>query len=148
MANDILITRKVEVKNDNDPVNRYLLDNDLAVEGEYVDRLLLENGDLERVMDIERIKQHIISGLHIVKTDWILDPSEGIAYFSGMRAYPEILSAQIKHAIATVEGVDTVLKYSFDIDRDNIFHVSATVLVGNSEIPINEAIDFNTGVTA
>lgn len=140
MADDILITRKVTVKNDNDPVNRYLLDNGLAVEGDSVDRLLLNNGDLEVVTGVERIKQHIISGLHLIKTDWVLNPNEGIAYFSGMRACPEILSAQIKHAIATVEGVDSVLKYQFVLDNE-VFHVSATVLTGNTEIPINADID-------
>lgn len=112
--------------------------NDVTIEN---NTLLLENGDLVLVKDINRIKQQIITGLHIIKTDWILDPTEGISYFHGMRAYPEILSAQIKHAINTVEGVDTVLKYHFSIDHDNIFHIVATVKVGNTEIAINETIN-------
>lgn len=111
--------------------------------------LYLENGDLVLVRDINRIKQQIITGLHIIKTDWILDQTEGISYFHGMRAYPEILSAQIKHAINTVEGVDTVLKYHFNITRDNIYEISCTVKVGNTEIPINEEINPTMlGVTA
>lgn len=103
--------------------------------------LYLENGDLVLVRDINRIKQQILTGLKIVKTDWVLDIDEGIAYFAGMRAYPEILSAQIKHAINTVEGVDTVLKYRLDIGHDNVFRVSATVKVGNTELEINEDIN-------
>lgn len=112
--------------------------DDITIENNH---LYLENGDLVIVRDINRIKQQILTGLKIVKTDWVLDINEGIAYFAGMRAYPEILSAQIKHAINTVEGVDTVLKYKLDIDKNNIFHVSATVKVGNTELAINEEIN-------
>ena len=103
--------------------------------------LALENGDLPLVMDINRIKQHIVTGLYILVGDWVLDQSAGISYFTGMRAYPEILSAQIKKAINTVEGVDTVLKYNFNITRDNIFQIRATVKVGNTEILVNEEIN-------
>ena len=104
-------------------------------------RLILEDGDLSLVQGINRIIQQIKVGLLLLQGDWVLDINEGISYFSGMRAYPEILSAQIKHAINTVDGVDTVLKYNFYQDNDNIIHVSATVKIGNSEIPINEDIN-------
>ena len=148
MADDILITRKVLVENNNDPVNQYLLTNGLAKEGDYVNRLFLENGDLNMVRDINRIKQHIISGLYLLVGDWVLDGSQGVSYWTGMRAYPEILSAQIKRAINTVEGVDTVLKYNFYIDDKNIYHVSCTVKVGNTDIAINEEINpIQLGVT-
>lgn len=110
-------------------------DNDIQITNNH---LYLENDDLVLVQDLNRIKQQILTGLKIIKTDWVLDETEGISYFAGMRAYPEILSAQIKHAINTVEGVDTVLKYNFFQDDDNIIHVTATVKVGNSEIAINE----------
>lgn len=103
--------------------------------------LLLENGDLPLVREINRIKQHIITGLYLLVGDWILDQSQGVDYLGGMRAYPEILSAQIKRAINTVDGVDTVLKYNFNISNDNIFNVTATVKVGNTEIAINEEIN-------
>jgi len=106
--------------------------------------LLLEDGDLQLVRDINRIKQHIITGLYILVGDWILDQSAGVDYLGGMRAYPEILSAQIKRAINTVDGVDTVLKYNFNITNDNIFKVACTVKVGNTEIAINEEINPNT----
>ena len=141
MADDVLITRKVLVENNDDPVNQYLLINGLAKEGDFVNRLLLENGDLNIVRDINRIKQHIISGLYLLIGDWVLDDTQGVSYWTGMRAYPEILSAQIKRAINTVEGVDTVLKYNFYITKDNIFEISCTVKVGNTEIAINEMIN-------
>ena len=105
--------------------------------------LLLEDGDLQLVRDINRIKQHIITGLYILVGDWILDQSAGVDYLGGMRAYPEILSAQIKRAINTVDGVDTVLKYSFTLTENNTYLVQATVKVGNSEIMINEEINTN-----
>lgn len=143
MADDVQITRNVYVENNNDPVNQYLLNNGLAKVGDKVPRLLLENGDLVLIRDINRIKQHIITGLYLLAGDWVLDNSQGVSYWSGMRAYPEILSAQIKRAINTVDGVDTVLKYNFYIDDDEIFHVTATVKVGNSEIAISEDINPN-----
>lgn len=103
--------------------------------------LVLENGDLPLVRDINRIKQHIVTGLYLLIGDWVLDTTVGISYFTGMRAYPEILSAQIKKAISTVEGVDIVLKYNFNITRDNIFEIRATVKIGNTEIAINQNIN-------
>lgn len=149
MADDILITRKVLVEDNNDPVNQYLLANGLAKGGDYIDRLLLENGDLDMVRDINRIKQHIVSGLYLLIGDWVLDNSQGVSYWTGMRAYPEILSAQIKRAINTVDGVDTVLKYNFNITKNNTFVITATVKVGNTEIAINEEINpTQIGVTA
>lgn len=141
MADDILLTRKVLVEDNDDPVNQYLLTNGLAKVGDFCNRFLLDNGDLSLVMEINRIKQHIISGLYLLIGDWILDQGQGVSYFTGMRAYPEILSAQIKRAINTADGVDTVLKYNFNITKDNIFQVRATVKVGNTEIAVNEEIN-------
>lgn len=144
MADDVKITRDVYVEDNDDPVNQYLLSNGLAREGDKVPRLLLENGDLVLVRDLNRIKQHIITGLYLLAGDWVLDNSQGVSYWTGMRAYPEILSAQIKRAINTVDGVDTVLKYNFRITEDNIYLITATVKVGNSEISINEEINPST----
>lgn len=103
-------------------------------------RLLLEGGDLPLVTDTNRIIQHLSVGLRLLLGDWVLDQTQGIDYFGGMRAYPEILSAQIKNAINTVEGVQTVLKYNFYINEDDIYEVSATVKVGNTEIAVNDVI--------
>lgn len=144
MADDIKITRNVYVENNNDPVNQYVLANGLAREGEPIDRLMLENGDLVLVRDINRIIQQIYVGLRLLVADWVLDVNAGINYFGGLRAYPEILSAQIKRAINSVDGVDTVLKYNFYQDDNNIVHVSCTVKVGNSEIAVNEDINLQT----
>ena len=119
--------------------------DDIKIEN---NRLVLEDGDLSIVRDINRIKQHIITGLYLLIGDWVLDQTQGISYFTGMRAYPEILSAQIKRAINTVDGVDTVLKYNFRITDDNIFKIDCTIKVGNSEIAVNEEINPNLlGVT-
>lgn len=149
MADDVKITRDVYVEDNDDPVNQYLLSNGLAKEGDKVPRLLLENGDLVLVRDLNRIKQHIITGLYLLAGDWVLDNSQGVSYWTGMRAYPEILSAQIKRAINTVDGVDTVLKYNFRITEDNTYLITATVKVGNSEIAINEEINPQTlGINA
>jgi hypothetical protein len=106
--------------------------------------LLLEDGDLSLIRDINRIKQHVLVGLHLLIGDWVLNFQDGIDYLGGMRAYPEILSAQIKRAINTVDGVDTVLKYNFNITNDNIFKVACTIKVGNSEIAVNEEINLST----
>ena len=113
-------------------------DYDIKIKNGHIN---LVNGDFELVSGIDRIKQHIYTGLRILVADWVLDVNAGINYFGGMRKYPEILSAQIKNAINTVEGVDTVLKYNFYIDKDNVYNVSCTVKVGNTEIPINEQIN-------
>ena len=110
---------------------------DLKIENGH---LILENGDLSLTREINCLKQQVLVGLHLLVGDWVLNINEGIDYFGGMRAYPEILSAQIKHAINTVEGVDTVLKYTFYIDKDDYYHVICTIKVGNSEIVINENI--------
>lgn len=108
----------------------------------------LEKGDFALVRNENRIIQQIYIGLRILVADWVLDVGEGINYLGGLRAYPEILSAQIKHAINSVEGVDTVLKYNFFIDKDNVYNVNATVKVGNSEIAVNDKINPNMlGVT-
>jgi hypothetical protein len=141
MADDVKITRDVYVEDNDDPVNQYLLRNGLANVGDKCNRLLLENGDLVLTRGINRIIQHIHVGLRLLVMDWILNQNDGIAYFNGMRGYQEILSAQIKRAINSVDGVDTVLKYSFRQDDDNVIYVAATVKIGNSEIAVNDVIN-------
>jgi hypothetical protein len=141
MADDVKITRDVYVEDNDDPVNQYLLRNGLANVGDKCNRLLLENGDLVLTRGINRIIQHIHVGLRLLVMDWILNQNDGVAYFNGMRGYQEILSAQIKRAINSVDGVDTVLKYSFRQDDDNVIYVAATVKIGNSEIAVNDVIN-------
>ena len=104
----------------------------------------LEKGDFGLVRNENRIIQQIYIGLRILVADWVLDVGEGINYLGGLRAYPEILSAQIKHAINSVEGVDTVLKYVFNIDKNNYYNFFATVKIGNSVIEVNDKINMNT----
>lgn len=107
--------------------------------------LELLDGDLQLVKDVNRIVQHIDTGLHLLKGDWILDSTAGIDYFGGLRAYPEIMSAQIKQEINSVKGVDMVLKYNFYQDDNQIDKISATVKIGNAEIPINSEITYTSG---
>lgn len=141
MADDVKITRDVYVEDNDNPVNQYLLRNGLANVGDKCNRLLLENGDLVLTRGINRIIQHIHVGLRLLVMDWILNQNDGVDYFNGMRGYQEILSAQMKRAINSVDGVDTVLKYSFRQDDDNVIYVVATVKIGNSEIVVNDVIN-------
>lgn len=98
-------------------------------------RLSLVNGDLQTVDGVERIKQQINVGLKLLLGDWILDYRKGIDYISGLRAYPNILKAQIKSAIEEVWGVDRVLKFSFD-DSEETYKVKAVVTSGYGEIEV------------
>lgn len=102
--------------------------------------LLLTNGDFDLVRGTDCVIQQIDVGLHLLKGDWVLDSTAGIDYFGGLRAYPEILNAQIKKAINTVENVETVLKYKFREDNNQVYNVTGTVKVGNSEISINNLV--------
>ncbi len=101
----------------------------------------LINGDFPVVSGIDRIIQHIDVGLKLLITDWILNYKDGINYIYGMKGYSDVLSAQVKNAIMTVEGVDTVLKYNFEEEDNNVYHITATVKIGNSEIAINRDIN-------
>lgn len=90
-------------------------------------RVSFKDGDFETVEGENRIKQHIKTGIKILLVDWILDYRKGVDVIGGLRAYPNILKAQIKNAIQEVFGVDRVLKYSFD-DSEEIYKVKAMVL--------------------
>lgn len=92
-------------------------------------RISFKNGDFETVEGENRIKQHIKTGIKILLGDWILDYRKGVDIIGGLRAYPDILKAQIKSAINEVFGVDRVLKFSFD-DSEEVYKVKATVLSG------------------
>lgn len=96
-------------------------------------RISIKNGDFKMVEEENRLKQHIKTGLKILPQDWILDYRKGIDYIGGLRAYPNILKAQIKNAIQEVFGVDRVLNYEFD-DSEETIKVSGTALSGNNAI--------------
>lgn len=97
-------------------------------------RISFKNGDFELIDGENRMKQQIQVGLKILKNDWILDWRKGINYIGGLRAYPDILKAQIKSAIQEVSGVDRVLKYEFD-DTTEVYKVKCTVLSNGQEYP-------------
>lgn len=96
-------------------------------------RISFKYGDFETIERENRLKQQISTGLNILKRDWILDYRKGIDYIGGLRAYPDILKAQIKTAINEVFGVDRVLKYEFD-NTGETYKVKCSVLSGNKEI--------------
>ena len=99
-------------------------------------RLSLVNGDLQTVDGEERIKQQIAkTGLKLLLGDWILDYRKGIDYIGGLRAYVNILKAQIKSAIEQVQGVDRGLKFSFD-DSGEVYKVKATVMSGYGQFEV------------
>lgn len=99
--------------------------------------LTFEDGDLVLVDGRDRVMQHVVTGLKILKGDWLLDYRKGINYFTGLKAYPKILKAEIKNAILEVDGVDMVRDYIFKRVGD-VFKVSATVIINNTEFYLNE----------
>lgn len=99
--------------------------------------LVFEDGDLVLVDGRDRVMQHVVTGLKILKGDWLLDYRKGINYFTGLKAYPKILKAEIKNAILEVDGVQMVRDYIFKRVGD-VFNVSATVIIDNTEFYLNE----------
>ena len=99
--------------------------------------LLFENGDLVLVSGEERIVQQVKVGLKILKGDWFLDYRKGIDYFNGLKAYSDVLKAEIKQAIKEVNGVENVLNYTF-VKKGQEFSVSATLSINNKLIGISE----------
>lgn len=90
--------------------------------------LPFENGDLQMVNNVDRIIQHIGTGLYMLKGDWVLDYTQGIDYLSGLKKYPNVLRAEVKNAISTVDGIDRVTQ--FDMTRtNNIYNITATVTI-------------------
>ena len=102
----------------------------------------LLDGDIPLIDGNERVIQQIKTGLFILPFTWILDYRVGVDYISGLREYPRIMFAQVKNAIKRVWGVDNVLKFQANIDREQIYYISANVKIGNSEIPINEVLNY------
>lgn len=113
------------------------------------DILINENNDVDLVAgdfptceDTERILQHIKTGLFIMPFDWVLDWRVGVDYVNGLRAYPRVMIAQIKNAIKRVYGVDNVLKFNVKLKENQTYELNASVKIGNSEIPVNNSINY------
>lgn len=102
--------------------------------------LELIDGDLPLVDSLERTKQHIDTGLKLLTNDWCLNPSEGINYILGLRGYPEIMRSQIKHAIRTVFGVNSLTKFSMEFTKDQKYIVNATIRSGNEEFSLSKEV--------
>lgn len=99
--------------------------------------LVIDDGDLALVEGDERVMQHVVTGLKILKGDWWLDFRKGIDYITGLKAFPRILKAEIKNAILEVQGVNYVKNYEFGRASDK-YKVSATVSINNDEYYLNE----------
>lgn len=100
-------------------------------------KILFTNGDVALVNGSDRVCQQVVIGLKILKGDWFLDYRKGIDYLSGLKAYPNILKAEIKTAIQEVYGVDNVKDYEFRRIIDK-YKVNATVLIDNQEYYLSE----------
>jgi hypothetical protein len=107
---------------------------DIACTG---DNLTFENGDLKLVDGDKRVMQQVVIGLKILKGDWFLDYRKGIDYFNGLKAYPQILKAEIKKAILEVQGVDKVLDYAFNRKGEQ-YEVNANVVINNQSYNLSE----------
>ena len=107
---------------------------DIAYNGS---NLIFNDGDLVLTEGRDRVMQQVVTGLRILKGDWLLDYRKGINYFTGLKAYPKILKAEIKNAILEVDGVELVKDYQFQRVGD-IYKVSAVVVIDNEEYYLNE----------
>jgi len=101
--------------------------------------LFIENGDFALVDKIDKILQQCSIGLRILIGEWVLDYRQGIDYPGGLKKNANILKSQIKNALLSVDGVEQVLNYVFDTTSKN-YLVSATLVIGNQEIQLNEEI--------
>lgn len=110
-----------------------MAERDMEIDPSDNTKLLFENGDVQRVETVNRIKQQIIIGLQILKGGWVLDYTQGVAYITGLRGSYDVLKAQIKNAILTTKGVESVKNYRFTPLQDRTIEVSATVIVDNNE---------------
>lgn len=105
-------------------------------------KLEMRNGDFVLVDGVERVKQHITTGVKgILLGTWLLDMKAGIDYFGGMAAYTSILKAQIKNAIKDVWGVTLLKTFNFDDSTQN-YKVSGVVLVDNENLNFSEEISW------
>lgn len=105
----------------------------------------LVDGDMPLVDGGDRIIQHINTGLKILPFEWVLDYRIGVDYINGLRAYPQIMFAQIKKSIKNVFGVSNVLNFKTK-KINNQYNISAVVKSGNSEIPFTTTLsseDYN-----
>lgn len=103
-------------------------------------RIEIKNGDFVLVDGVDRIKQHITVAIKgILPGTWLLDPTLGIEYFSGLAVYTSILKAQIKNAIRNVFGVSLLRQFNFDDSNEN-FKVTGTVLYDNENLNFDEDI--------
>ena len=96
------------------------------------------NGDLAQVDGLERIKQHILTGLYTLKGDWLLDDTVGIDFPRNMR--DEVFwKHDIKKVILSTDGVNQIKKFELTKENQNI-NIYAYVTTDLGEIELNEVI--------
>lgn len=103
-------------------------------------RIEFKNGDFVLVDGVDRVKQHIRTGITgILPGTWLLDIKAGIDHFGGLSTYLSIYKAQIKNAIREVWGVSLLKNFVFDDSTEN-YNVQGIVLVNNENLNFNEDI--------
>ena len=108
---------------------------DLKLNGNKLDWL---NGDLAQVDGLERIKQHILTGLYTLKGDWLLDDTVGIDFPRNMR--DEVFwKHDVKKVILSTDGVNQIKKFELTKENQNI-NIYAYVTTDLGEIELNEVI--------
>lgn len=96
------------------------------------------NGDLAQVDGLERIKQHILTGLYTLKGDWLLDDTVGIDFPRNMR--DEVFwKHDVKKVILSTDGVNQIKKFELTKENQNI-NIYAYVTTDLGEIELNEVI--------
>lgn len=108
---------------------------DLKLNGNKLDWL---NGDLAQVDGLERIKQHILTGLYTLKGDWLLDDTVGIDFPRNMRD-EFFWKHDVKKVILSTDGVNQIKKIELTKENQNI-NIYAYVTTELGEIELNEVI--------
>jgi len=105
-------------------------------------RIEIKNGDFVLIDGVDRVKQHLTVALKgILPGTWLLDPTVGIDYFSGLAVYTSILKAQIKNAIRNVFGVSILRQFNFE-EVNQTYNVTGSVLYDNENLNFNEDISW------
>ena len=101
-------------------------------------KLVWEQGDLKLVDDLELIKQHILTALYTLKSDWLLDYTVGIDLPRGMRE-ESFLKNDIQKQILGVDGVLSIKTFNMTKEGVN-YKIFAHVLTEMGDIELEEVM--------
>ena len=105
-------------------------------------KLEMLNGDFVLIDGVDRIKQHLKTGIKgILPGTWLLNPKAGVDYFGDMAVYTSILKAQIKNAIREVWGVSLLKTFNFT-KENQVYFANGTVAIDNEDLNFNEEISW------